>query len=452
MIGKQLLHPDLGPCVVAKVISAQEVEVDLLHLGMKGKRYRIAALIDPETGETPRPPETKEQSELGQRSSQKTLDSIGGSLDARRAILALRLGQCPEGYIDDLTVGAEEVKEAVEWALERSDDGDSAIVIFESPFGKGKTHALNLFASMARRKYRAVGSVVLDGFGISLTEPMTLLSNLAEAIRFPEERGFETLPDRLCGLVQGSRVETLRARGADFLVSCLNQIPKEIADQPDAWEIVVDYLSCNVSASQAKQKLAGYRSSNLPPSLPPIIAHKVDDRAERATMMLREWARACTVVGAGRGLVVLFDEADVDYGNTGFGEKAVSRRTMLYKSLRDLEDARLRPFLSVGIGITPGEANHRGMEAVDELLKHLSGPCTRHVVLEDLSKRDFIHLGVKVAAIYKEAYGTEVVSPDEARELAEKLLQTMSRRVNDACLPRRFIREFLERLDLIAQK
>jgi hypothetical protein len=453
MIGKQLQHPDLGPCIVTKVIGAKEVEVDYPHLGMKGKRYRIVALIDPETGEAPKPLETKEPSEGQQRSPGKILDSIDGSLvEARQAILALRLGQCPEGYIDELTVGAEEVKEAAEWALERSDDGDSAIVIFESPFGKGKTHALNLFASMARRKHRAVGSVVLDGFGISLTEPMTLLSNLAEAIRFPEERGFETLPDRLCGLVQGSRVETLRARGADFLVSCLSQIPKEIADQPDAWEVVIDYLSCNVSASQAKQKLAGYRSNNLPPSLPPIIANRVDDRAERATMMLREWARACTVVGAGRGLVVLFDEADVDYDNTGFGEQAVKRRTMLFEALRNLEEARTRPFLSVGIAITPGEANYWGVEAVDELLAHLGGPCTRHVVLEDLSKRDFILLGVKVARIYGEAYETEVVSPDEARELAGELWKTMSRRVNDACLPRRFIREFLERLDLIAQR
>lgn len=452
MIGKQLQHPDLGQCVITKVISGMEVEVEFSHLGIKGKRLRIAALIDPQTGKAPLPSDAGTPSGMKEPSLAKPLRSVGGSLEARLAILALRLGQCPESYIDALTVGAGEVKEAVQWALNRSDDGEPAFLVFESPFGKGKTHALNLFSSMARKRFRAVGSVVLDGCGISLSEPMTLLSNLAETIRFPEGRGFETLPERLCSLVQSGRVETLYARGADFLVSCLSQIPREIADQPDAWEIVVDYLSCNVPASHAKQKLAEYRLRRVPPSLPPIIANRVDNRAPRATMMLREWARACTVLGAGRGLVVLFDEADVDYGNTGFGRRAVERRIMLYESLRAMQDERQRPFLSVGIAITPGEANCWGEQAIDEMLKSLDGLCTRHVVLDDLSQKDFIHLGVKVAAIYGEAFGSEVVSPDEAREHADELRRKMSGRVTSSCLPRRFIREFIEHLDLLAQR
>jgi|GEM_PF-3112251 len=450
MIGKHLQHPALGPCVVTKVISAGEVEVSFPSLGMTGKRYRLAALIDPNTGDAPGNAPKIDSSGPTLSGGPALLSLEKTTLKARLAILALRLGQCPEDYIDELTVGAKDVKDACQWALDRSNEGKPAIVVFESPFGKGKTHALNLFSSMARKQFRAVGSVVLDGIGISLTEPMTLLSNLSESIRFPDGEGFETLPERLCDLVQKGKAGTLRSRGAHFLANCLERVPREIAVQPDAWDIVVDYLSCNLPASQAKQKLAAYREHGGAPSLPAIVANRVDQRAPRCTMMLREWAQACTLAGAPRGLVVLFDEADVDYGNTGFGQKAVARRTLLYEAMRELAEDSDRSFLSMAIAITPGQDNYWGEEAVSEILENLGDECTRHVQLGDLSKRDFVELGKNVSALYAEAFGEEIYSPTEAADFARELRDRMSSRVNDPCNPRRFIREFIEHLDLAA--
>lgn len=452
MNGKELLHPALGPCVVTKLIGNGEVEVSFPTLGIKGKRYRLAALVDPETGGAPTISNGQRGSTKTEQSAE-TLGAIGDSmLKARLAILALRLGQCPEGYIDQLTVGAQDIKDACEWALARSGEGKPAVVVFESPFGKGKTHALNLFSSLARRQFRAVGSVVLDGLGISLMEPMSLLSNLAESIRFPDGQGFETLPERLCELVQHRRVDGLRGRGAAFLADCLDRVPPEIAEQPDAWEIVVDYLSCVLPASQAKQMLASYRDRDGAPALPAIVANRVDERAPRCTKMLREWAQACTLVGAHRGLVVLFDEADVDYGNTGFGQAAVARRALLYQAICGLAKSNERSYLSIGIAITPSRDNYWGENPIDELLGHLGDECTRHVPLRDLSKRDFVKLGRNVAAVYAEAFGDIVLSPDEAGAKAEELRSRMETRINDFCLPRRFIREFIEQLDLAALK
>jgi hypothetical protein len=451
MIGKKLQHPALGSCVVTKVISRHEVEVSFPDLGIEGERYRLASLIDPVTGREPEHSSTAPVADQEARAVE--IPSVEGDiLQARLAILALRLGQCPEAYIDEMTVGAKEVKDACTWALDRSHGGNPAVVVFESPFGKGKTHALNLFSSMARRQFRAVGSVVLDGIGITLTEPMTLLSNLAASIRFPNEQGYETLPERLCDLVRTRRVDRLRGNSVSFLADCLDRVPHEIADQPDAWEIVVDYLSCVLPASQAKKLLAPFRDHGGAPSLPAIVANRVGERADRCVTMLREWAQACMVVGAHRGLLVLFDEADVDYGNTGFNSKMVERRSWLYESIRELEASQQRAFLSIGIAVTPGQDNYWGGDAVEEMLEHLGGGCTRHVQLRDLTGEDFIELGKRVASLYGDAYGGEVLSSAEAATFADELSERMSSRINDSCLPRRFIREFIEHLDLAANR
>jgi hypothetical protein len=258
MIGKKLQHPALGSCVVTKVINKSEVEVSFPDLGIEGKRHRLSSLVDPETGQAPTPSSVVSPADTKSRTMEVAAVE-SNMLRARLAILALRLGQCPESYIDEMTVGGKEVKDACAWALERSHLGKPAIVVFESPFGKGKTHALNIFSSMARKQFRAVGSIVLDGIGITLTEPMTLLSNLAASIRFPDEQGFETLPERLCELVRSRRVDRLRGNSASFLADRLDRVPYEIADQPDAWEIVVDYLSCILPASQAGKQLAPFR-------------------------------------------------------------------------------------------------------------------------------------------------------------------------------------------------
>jgi hypothetical protein len=449
MIGKQLIHPALGRCVVSKVLSTPEVEVSFPDLGLSKKRYKLADLIDPSTMRAPEPNELPSKGrDVGREESVAGLDPK--MLRARLAILALRLGQCPEGYIEELTVGATEVRDACSWALERSGRGRAAVVVFESPFGKGKSHALNIFSSAARKQFRAVGSIVLDGFGITLTEPMTLLTNLAPSIRFPEGQGLETLPERLCELVQKNEAHRLRRSGAVFLAECLERVPREIAEQPEAWEIVIDYLSCVLPASHAKLMLAPFRDNGCPPSLPPIVANRVDERAERCVKMLREWAQACTVAGAHRGLVVLLDEADVDYGNTGFREEMVKRRVWLYEAINNLAESDQQSMLSIGIAVTPGQDNYWGEEAVNEIADHLGEDSTRHVQLKDLSKHDFVRLGKKVASIYGEAYGSEVISRAEAESYGEELRDRLSSRIADSCLPRRFIREFIEHLDVIS--
>ncbi len=455
MIGKALLHSDLGHCVVTKVCNSSEVEVSFPALGLKGKRYSISSLTDPDTGQEALLTLVSEQklTKSDQASDRAKLGTLSEkALDARLAILALRLGQCPEYYIDEMSVGNEDVKSACQWALERSHEGKPAVVVFESPFGKGKTHALNTFSSMARKQFRAVGSVVLDGVGISLSDPMSLLSNLAQSIHFPNEKAGQTLPERLCDLVRNRRVEALIERDAHFLADCLQRVPCDIADQPDAWEIVVDYLSCMLAASQASTLLATYREHGRRFTLPAIVTRKVEERAARCVTMLREWAQACMAMGAHRGLLVLFDEADVDYGNTGFTAKVVERRELLYKSISELAISPQKSYLSMGIAVTPGQHNHWGLEAVDEILTNFDPQCTRHVQLRDLTAQDFIELGNRVASLYAVAYGSQIMSQSEAEIYGEQLRDQMSYRVNDACSPRRFIREFIEHLDLLSTK
>lgn len=441
-------HPKLGSCIIRSIVpNTNPVRVKVLYvdLGLLDTCL-LVELRDAETGKSITYSAPKPQSTASIPTAGK---SAPPWCEARSAIVALRLGQCPEGYVDRLTVGSEEVREACLWALESSYAGRAAFVIFESPYGKGKTHALTLFAQMARARHRAVGSIVLDGIGVSLSQPMSLLTELAALINFPDGVTVETLPERLAELVSKGRSDDLRTNGANYLADCLNRIPPTLADNPEAWDLVVDYLSCQLPASQAQQQLRQFLTDGGPLTLQAIFANHLVDRPHRCVKMLREWAQACTRLGASRGLTLLFDEADVDYGNTGFGDRAVDQRVPTLRALGSLSSGT---YLSAGFAITPGIDPYWEEDPVEELLGALGEDATRRVVLADIPRSELLVLASRIAELYAEAYETKSIwsaaeTKTEATEIAVRLSKS-----KDGCIPRQFIRELLEKLDLACRR
>jgi hypothetical protein len=451
-------HPDFGASIIRDVIPHSDpilVRVDYLDMRLTGQTELLSKFVDTSTGKQIRL-ESEDEHEPKEANRRKTIEVdcfADDQTTARKAIMALRLGQCPSKFIKRLTVGAEEVQSACEWALKRAKSRKPAFILFESPFGKGKTHALNLLAYEAEMAGFAVGNVVLDGVGTSLSLPMSLLGALVNGIRFPIDSGVESLSERLCTLVHNRTGAGLGVTGANTLAECLAAIPREIAEQPDAWDIVVDYLSCELAVSQAKGRLRKYSITGRPIKIPAIVANSRDERPRRCALMLKEWAQACTRLGAPGGLLVSLDEADVDYGNSGFSSAIGEQRNNLLDELSKIaENETSSAPLIVAIAITPGESTRGSEDPVQELLTHLGVKFVKHVVLGDLEQDHFIKLGVNVSNIYNQAYCHQVFSDGEARRQAKLLFQNMTNRYTEGCVPRTFVRHFIELLDLSAIK
>lgn len=430
-------HPKKGDCIIrerTQALGRVKVLVDYPDLGVSRRPEYLDELLDRETGQainlqsspiaTPSPPAPPPAPDW-QR--------------ARQSLLALRLGQSTSETVRELSVGLSEVHEGCRWALDRAGSGQLSFLLFVSPYGMGKSHALAHLRELARRSSMATGTVVLDGVGTTLCRPLGLISALSHSIEYPDATSSDGLPQRLAGLVRTGAVDKLRWAGADMLHRSLVNLNGEHVDDADKWEMIEDYLSLEVSAPQAGSAL-GVR-------LPSLNANQLANRPGRATGLLKEWAQACSVTNARGGLAVLLDEADVDYGNRWRSQSERDQRAALLKAWRVMAESGPRggsyAKLIVALALTP-ESDEDG--PVEELQQSL-GPHLRIVTLPVLTDREMCDLGAKVVRLYRTAYGLGDSAVAGTEHLVADAL-TAQQRSAEQRNPRKFIRLLLEKLDI----
>jgi len=341
-------HPRGGDCIIREVVPSVlrvKVLVDYPQLGLNRQSEFLDELVDRQMGKA-----IILNSQAIQPAVTRSLPATSPTWQsARQTLLALRLGQSTAESINELSVGMDEVDSACHWGLDRAATGQLSFLLFESPYGMGKSHALARLKNHAMKKRMAVGTVTLDGVGITLCDPMSLLSGLAHAIEFPDERRDEGLPQRLAQRVGLG----LNITGGEMLHQLLMAIGKDCVDDPDKWERIEDYLSLDATKSDLKRELGI--------NVPSLRTRFREERPARCSTILREWARACTVLGARSGLVILLDEADVDYAQRGRKQADKELRAALLQSLRAIADAPPGDGgfarLIIAMAITPGASS-----------------------------------------------------------------------------------------------
>jgi hypothetical protein len=354
---------------------------------------------------------------------------------ARQTLLALRLGQSTPESVTDFSVGMEQVDRACTWALERAATGQLSFLLFESPYGMGKSHALAHLRWRAHAARMAAGTVVLDGVGVSLCQPMSLLSGLAHAIEFPDGNIGDGLPQRLARRA-GHGLNITRAK---FLHELLMAVPANIAIDPDHWARIEDYLALDASRADLRKELGI--------NAPAIRALRRDDRPARCAQLIREWANACIVLEAPGGLVVLLDEADVDYAQAGFTHAEREQRRSLLEALCAIASAGSSADgyarLVIAIALTPGP---RCDNPIAELKLEL-GPHLQTVILRELTAAELRNLGERVGRLYGAAYQLPDAAEVRTTQVLEECTCAMEREPGGRN-PRTFIRRLLEMLDV----
>jgi hypothetical protein len=407
------------------------VLVDYPDLGLLHRPEYLDELVDRRTGK-PMSLDDKYGAEPPRTSTPALIPSWQ---TARQTLLALRLGQSTSQSVKDLSVGMVEVDKACRWALDRAATGQLSFLLLESPYGMGKSHALAHLKHLALARIMAVGTVVLDGVGISLCQPMSLLSGLAHAIVFPGERPDEGLPERLAQRVGIG----LDITGGETLHRLLKDMNRELVDDPDKWERIEDYLSLDASSADLNREL-GIKA-------PSLRALRREDRPRRCSTIIREWASACTVLGARNGLVVLLDEADVDYAQGGRTQNEKEQRTELFQAFRAIAEASPDTGgfarLVVALAITPGASEPDPVAELESTL----GSHLRTVRLTELTKPEMSELGCRINSLYRAAYQLPDGNAAKMDETAAECLSLISEHA-EGRNPRKFIRLLLEKLDV----
>lgn len=367
-----------------------------------------------------------------------TEDVVG----TRRAILALKLGQVLEENILELSTGTDDIEASLEQKVAATAQQQAGSILFKGSWGSGKTHLLTMLTALATKYQLATASVILDGEGVALWEPMGLMGALLGSLRYPGEPAPCGIRQRLAGLRRCSnRWEIEHHVGR--IGEALFQIPIRAFDEPEVTDVLEDYFTMQLSATQAKDKL--WRVA-----LPPMKARRVEDRPDRFCELLKNWARFCALTGA-KGLLLIFDEVDVEYASTPASSRLDRerrrRRQQLLEKLGELLGQKRKIPLLLAFGSAPASSDvEEEHDAVLDLKRRIGRMDEIEAPRPDLEQTR--ELGRRLQALYARAYPDRMSRVDQGKleRMINRFAQTHQKHVNP--IPRSFVRGTLERLDV----
>ena len=447
--GDRVRHPALGAGVVLAVLARGRVP---------GARVDFGYMVDwvPQTELAPvgnlrsrgsadeasrNEPEPEHWKPLG------TLTE--GAVGARRAVLALKLGQVLQENVLDLSVGTESAEALLRRAVGGAARRKPAAILVSGPYGAGKTHLLTMLASLAAGEGLATASALLDGEGVTLADPMTMLEPVLRSLCLPGESAPSGVGRWLAELRRrGCRWDHGRRRWSR-IAEAIFQIPVAAFDDPDVLEALEDYLTTSLPVSHANRRLR--RLVRQPLQLPSMKAQRITDRAERFCELLRDWAEFCEAAGA-KGLVVVFDEVDVEYAATLWNVERRGRRQLLLHALSNLLGQSVP--LVLAFGSAPATDQESANDAARDITERISG--IQQVAAPRPDAAQMRELGRRLCGLYTKAYPNWISSVDERSieraidEHAERYAEGYGEPDDPA--PRRFVRELFERLDVASDR
>lgn len=360
-------------------------------------------------------------------------------VSARRAVLALKLGQVLEENVHELSIGIDDIRTEMERAIIAAVRQKPQSILVEGSWGAGKTHLLTLLTGLASKRGLATATVILDGEGVALSEPMGLMEAILGSLRYPDEVAPCGVGSRLADLRRRRTFGDVWKRVGLRIAQAVYEIPLEALDEPEAMEVLEDYFMLALAATRAREKLRRLRYRTR---LPTLKAQRLDERPERFCELLKGWAGFCALTGA-KGLVVVFDEVDVEYAKY-FGW----RRSLLLEAFDDLLRESCPILLAFG-SAPPSDEVGDANDAVQDLVGSISG--MRRMEAPRPRVKQTRELGVRLHDLYTRAYPRRAsrVGPHEVQRRIEGFAEHHHDEFLDPT-PRGFVRGTLELLDVMS--
>ena len=474
-VGTKVFHPSYGEGVIEQVQGSGATARVCVNFGFAKPIVSLSELrFDQESAQPKEPQETSDKSQRTQEESDqesprptageetpiaqpitsepvaiaeaepiKQMNEI--EVQARKGIMALRLGQVLESQVQDLSVGTTDLEQQLNDAISSTIAKGPTFLLLDAAWGAGKTHALTLLQVLARETKFATSYVVMDGVSTSLASPMELMSEMMHGLRFARNSRSSDLSHQFARAKQDERIEVLEKRGAWHIADTLSALPIEAFDDPEVLDLLSDFFSLRLPATQANKQLA---AMNYRTRLKGIKASRVADRATRFVELLGEWALFTSVMGC-NGLLVVMDELDVEYASSAYGTQSdwrtISRRRELLTEFRKLTKI---PLL-IALAAAPGDPSIEPEKDPVRDILDCFGKKIRHIKVPSPDEKDFRLLLDRLLALYGDAYDVETAHMDGhfSDQLFDELFGHHQRNPN--AVTRRFVRSAIERMDLV---
>ena len=434
--GAAVRHPQYGKGVVIDYETRRGVKVDFSFVAAWVSVQELDGPDDVDQSKEGEPKAVRSR-----RGGSPLLSLPEDVVDARRAVLALKLGQVLEDDVVQLSIGTEHIQRQLEDAIAGAVERKPQSILIEGAWGMGKTHLLTMLTRIAAERKLATATVILDGEGVTLREPMGLLESILGSLRYPGE----TVP---CGI--GRRLADLRRRRMPSelwryvghrIANAIEQIPQSAFDEPEVMEVLEDYFMLTLPPTHAREKL---RQHYYRISLPALKAQRLADRSERFCDLIRAWGGICSLTGA-KGLVVIFDELDVEYSGYSIG-----LRDTLLEAFNALLGQKCPLLLAFGAAPTSDEIVNAN-DAVEDLVGSING--IQRIKAPSPSVEQMRELGARLQVLYRGAYPkrTSGEEPDEIRRWIERF--AVNHEAEELSpTPRGFVRRTLELLDVMSKQ
>lgn len=439
--GERIQHPELGDGTVEFVISrggkaGAQVDFGYMSAWISREELGFREQHDRLPGPISSPSETA--------ATEIHLPTLSNDVvEARRAILALKLGQVLEENVLDLSIGTDDIRTSLERAVGGVARRRPASILFKGSWGSGKTHLLTMLNKLAADGDLATASVILDGEGVRFSEPMGLMETLLGSLRYPGEAVPRGISEPVVSLRRKFTYKYEMERRLGWrIANAIFQVPMRCLDEPDTIDVLEDYFRMTLPATHANAKLR--RLGNRGIALPPLKAWRVAERPNRFCNLLKGWAEFCALTGA-KGLAVAFDEVDVEYASTiSNGHRRWLRRNLL-KAFRTILKKNV-PLL-LAFGSAPASDVDDENDAVIDLVRSV-GRMDLEIEVPQPDLEQTRELGQRIIGLYAKAYPDRMSNVDvqKLKLLIDRFAEHHQRGLNPA--PRNFVRGALERLDV----
>ncbi len=365
----------------------------------------------------------------------------------RKAIDALRFGLVPEDFIEQLTIGFEDIEE---WVLRRlpKANGDSPQVSeICGPFGSGKSHTMSVIRHIARKEGYATARVEVDGQNISLSNPEKLLCSLWSSLGATDFESPTPLLDIYIKAIERHNFPPrIAPRGIDRIHDNYSTI--KLVKERGYLDKHGDALDAIISSSDefTAQEVMGMlrKEPNIygrEVSVRRMIGQRVDDRPYDFVESLVGNAHIADLAGF-NGLVVTIDEFEVERVYSANFNRVIALLNVLsayFQGNLMHKDYPVSIFFA-----TVGQEGNRGDSFVDFLIESTDGDWYE---IQEMSSLDRFELAKRMHELYAKAYQIEMLFNPDVTEEVER--QTCDYGEGDSGIIRAFIKRYIATLDRV---
>ncbi len=375
-------------------------------------------------------------------------------LGARRSVEALRFGVVPTESISEVTVGYQALERWVARQLPGGERERPSVSEVFGPFGTGKSHTMAAIRHIASARGFATAYVEVDGKGITLSDPASVLASLWRTIAAQDLESATPLLDlNLRALEKGrslaigalDKFERVQANllTIDTLkrTSCIDQHGEQMELILACDDLATAIEARRTMAPDVSPRVPWGRGAEYPLTPMRLIGKEVFDRPDDFVECLIGYSALAKLAGY-KGLVVTIDEFEVESAQ------------LTRKQLERLEDV----ITTLGIWFggrgkqktgplalfiaTVGEEGHLGDEVVEMLVRKTSGD---QYPLKKWTRAAHKKLAERIFNLYRRAYSID-------GEFDESLASTVQDRLDEADLEgsgmvRAFIKGYVAELD-----